>query len=115
MLGGSKMGSPLAFEVDDYRNSHLSPSKPHEYDPDFWTPGTILNLFWTLEQSLLLDVMRGLPSWPRSVLDFACGTGRLLSFLEPLVEESVGIDVAPAMLEYARRRCPHSRLILGDI
>lgn len=45
---------------------------------------------------------------PRRVLDFGCGVGRVaIPFAElTSVTEVVGVDIAPAMLEEARRNCP---------
>ncbi|MBL8350009.1 MAG: class I SAM-dependent methyltransferase [Burkholderiaceae bacterium] len=40
---------------------------------------------------------------PRRVLDFGCGVGRVALPLAECVDEVVGVDVSPAMLEEARR------------
>jgi SAM-dependent methyltransferase len=53
------------------------------------------------------------------VLDLACGSGRLLAQLVDAGLEVAGVDVAPAMLERARRRlgdrAAQVELVLGDM
>lgn len=47
---------------------------------------------------------------PRRILDFGCGVGRLLVPFATMAEEVVGLDVAPSMLDEARRNCAEGRL-----
>lgn len=49
-----------------------------------------------------------------SVLELGCGTGAVLAGLGSGLSLT-GIDLSKEMLAYARRRCPHARLIEGDI
>ncbi len=54
-----------------------------------------------------------------SVLDVGCGTGALAFRLAPGAREVVGVELSPAMLEYARRRASADRagkvsFLLGD-
>jgi SAM-dependent methyltransferase len=42
---------------------------------------------------------------PRTVLEFGCGVGRLLIPFAKVVDEVVGLDVSPSMLQEARRNC----------
>jgi SAM-dependent methyltransferase len=52
----------------------------------------------------------------RSVLDVGCGIGRLETALSPYVQSIVGLDIAPAMLAEASRRCaglPNVQLVQG--
>lgn len=48
-----------------------------------------------------------------SVLEIGCGTGELLSALNPL--RGLGIDISPKMVEIARKNFPHLRFEVGDI
>jgi SAM-dependent methyltransferase len=71
----------------------------------------------TQRESLLLPrIVRGLfPGGPAKYLDFACGTGRITSLVEPLVRDSVGVDVSASMVAEAARKCPRTRFVLRDI
>lgn len=50
-----------------------------------------------------------------SHLDFACGTGRILSYLADSTEQAVGVDVSPSMLEVARKNNKNAVIIEKDI
>jgi SAM-dependent methyltransferase len=55
-------------------------------------------------------------SAPRSVLDLACGTGRVGAWLKARCSAALdGIDVTPEMLEVARRRGVYRNLRIADV
>ena len=56
----------------------------------------------------------------RRVLDVGCGTGDLVWRLAPGAKEVVGIELSPAMVDYANedlsgRSLPHVSFVLGDV
>ena len=57
---------------------------------------------FALRARLLAAVLRDRPV-PGRVLDIGCGTGQYLLALTPWIEAGIGIDIAPAMIERARR------------
>lgn len=65
----------------------------------------------------LLDWLRTVDwSAPRSVLDLACGTGRVGAWLKGRSTAALdGIDVTPEMLEVARRRGIYRTLRIADV
>ncbi len=103
------------ISFQDYRDSHKGPSKVKEYDPQFWISGTTNHLFWEIERILLKEIIDKMDPYPKRALDFACGTGRVLSFLEKHIEETHGVDISSDMLRLARSRCKSSSLIEGDL
>lgn len=52
----------------------------------------------------LIAQASGAPPGGGSAIDFGCGVGRLSEAMADMVEEVVGVDVSPGMLETARRR-----------
>ena len=48
-------------------------------------------------------------------LDFACGTGRIVSAIETFVDESYGIDINQSMLDRAAEKIKLTTLIQGDV
>lgn len=96
-----------------YRESHLH--KGSEYHETFEAlPHRAM--MWRLEQTLLVRLLSAcFPVGPPTHLDFACGTGRLLGFLEPRVASSTGVDVSPTMLSVARAELPEARIIEADL
>jgi SAM-dependent methyltransferase len=49
------------------------------------------------------------------VLDAACGFGRFAGALHELGCEAVGVDISPAAIAEARRRCPGPEYVVGDL
>ncbi len=69
---------------------------------------------WTIEEffqlgvaeiSAVMEYLRGLgiTARPAKALDFGCGVGRLTQALAAYYDEVVGVDIAPSMIEQARR------------
>jgi ubiquinone/menaquinone biosynthesis C-methylase UbiE len=68
--------------------------------------------FFATGQSEIAELMArasalGLPAARRAALDFGCGVGRLAQALSEYFDEVTGVDIAPAMLERARRYNRH--------
>jgi ubiquinone/menaquinone biosynthesis C-methylase UbiE len=105
----------VATEHFDYRLSHLAAGKADRYDLSFIADPWRAYL-WRGEQDVLARVLRRhFPDAPANHLDFACGTGRILSFLRRRVGRSVGVDVSAEMLGLAAAKVPHVRLVRADI
>jgi 2-polyprenyl-3-methyl-5-hydroxy-6-metoxy-1,4-benzoquinol methylase len=70
-----------------------------------------------LEHVLLLDLFRRLRSSDPSTryLDFACGTGRILSVFKDLIHSKVGVDTSRGQLESARKKVPDAELVCGNV
>lgn len=49
------------------------------------------------------------------VLDLGCGAGRVLAYLVMIGADAWGIDLAPKMVEYCRRRVPQATVRAGDV
>jgi SAM-dependent methyltransferase len=49
------------------------------------------------------------------LLDVGCGAGRALQLAAECGAEVTGLDAAPALLDYARRRVPDAELIQGEL
>jgi SAM-dependent methyltransferase len=70
---------------------------------------------WKLEQACLNDILsRYLKRRKIRYLDFACGSGRVLAFIEPYANNSTGIDTSKSMLSEARK-ITRAKLIRGNI
>ena len=101
----------------DYRTSHVGEEKSRRYEEDIYREGSYDEMLWRMERELLIKEIRALQKEVGKVhyLDFACGTGRIISALEQFVEESYGIDVSSAMLERARKKVKKSELMYADL
>lgn len=97
----------------DYRDSHVG--RGEDYHAIF-TESPHTAKLWKMERAALdRAVRRFFPVQPPTHLDFACGTGRILHHLQPLVASSVGVDISASMVEVARKNSPSAEFVVGDL
>jgi predicted TPR repeat methyltransferase len=74
------------------------------------------SMVWQFERAFLDRILTALYAGHEiHHLDFACGTGRILSHLKDRVHTSVGVDLSPSMLEVARKNQKNIELYEADI
>lgn len=96
-----------------YRHSHQK--KGREYHDKFQS-NSYRRLAWRWERCVLDQVVAELPPENReSLLDLACGTGRIIGHLNQHFSRSVGIDISANMLKVAAAEVPGVRLVHGDV
>lgn len=66
------------------------------------------------DRELLERVAAGIPTGKR-VADIGCGPGHIGAYLHSLGVETIGIDIAPEMVETARKRYPFMEFQTGDM
>ncbi len=97
----------------DYRQSHLQ--KGADYDENLAADpfsAYMTRLEGDILQNIFQTYFQG--KVPR-YLDFACGTGRILSRFENLADLSYGVDVSENMVEQARGKCAKTTFFLTDL
>ena len=98
-----------------YRNSHLAEGYGRSYSRCF-EDNPYRSLLWDAEKGFLDDLLgRFFPAAAPRHLDFACGTGRILAYLEGRTARSVGVDLSPTMIEVAREAAVKAEIIQADI
>lgn len=103
------------MHYQDYRTTHIGPeSWAKDYDAKLFAPGSFDAAMWEREQRLLDRVVQEYVPRRHSYLDFACGTGRVLSHVERSFEQAVGLDISPTMLTVARERVRTASLVQAD-
>jgi SAM-dependent methyltransferase len=107
----------MAEKARSYRDRFVDSQEATSYDEGEYSPGTYHALLSRLEQGFLEELTASLRHRVDQVdyLDFACGTGRIIAFMEPLVDSATGLEISPAMLERARAKVRDARLLQGDI
>ena len=98
-----------------YRESHLQTGKGKSYHAAF-VDKPYRKMVWQLEKGILDDILTTF--YKESEVhhfDFACGTGRILSYLENRTKNTVGVDLSPSMLEVARRNSRTAEIIEADL
>lgn len=102
------------MDAIDYRNSHLGAGKAASYHQQF-SSNPYRAMMWRLERGILDSIINKNFACAPTHLDFACGTGRVLSHLCAVTRQSVGVDVSEGMLDIARAELSGCKLVCGDI
>ncbi len=102
-----------ADNAEDYRRSHLE--KGTDYDAALATSPFDRYMARQEAKIAIALVDRLFPGGVPRYLDFACGTGRIISLLESRAERAYGVDVSPTMLAEAKQKCRKAELIERDI
>jgi SAM-dependent methyltransferase len=109
------MTSSAGEREPDYRESHVGTGQDYH---DKFLRGPYRSVIWELEQECLLGILdrhrAGRTSGLR-MLDFACGTGRVLQLFESHVDSAMGVDVSESMLDVAKSHLSRSELLRADI
>ena len=105
-------------EIANYSKRFQDRDAVVAYDSKEYGAGSYSSSMWELQRPVVLDLVRQFRSaghQPLSLLDFACGTGRVLSCLESVADTADGIDISEAMVSVAKTHCAKARLQVGDI
>ncbi|MFQ6035804.1 MAG: class I SAM-dependent DNA methyltransferase [Sedimentisphaerales bacterium] len=98
-----------------YRDSHKYPGKGTEYEAYYETQPW-QRFLWSREREIILRILeKYFAGKDIHLLDFACGTGRITSFLEERVKTSTGVDVSSSMLAIAQKKLKRTEIIKADI
>lgn len=102
--------------MDDYAARFRKPDDVDKY-VSCYESSTRDRFTWELQQPFLGRVVDDLRRERGQVrlLDFACGTGRILSFLEERVDEADGLDLSPEMASRARTACTRASVYVGHL
>lgn len=100
-----------------YSSRFKAPEEVHSYETLEYGPGSYSMLMWDLEKDFLDTIVRAHKAQVGKLkaLDFACGTGRVTQFLEPIVETIRGVDISQEMVTVARERCHKAVFASGDV
>jgi len=97
-----------------YREHFSGEGAATAYDADEYSQQSYGSLLWAVEAAQLDALLEDFPPDAR-YLDFACGTGRVVSHVGPRFTDVTGIEISAAMAEIARRRAPDARILVRDI
>lgn len=109
------MKSANGLHRPSYAEQHFVDGVAEAYETDYH-PSSYHTAIWALQRPFLREVLRSVRarSGRLKYLDFACGTGRIISGVEDVATESIGTDISTLMLSHAARRTS-SPLRCGDI
>ena len=95
----------------DYRNVFQSSAAEYEEI----TASKHIRLIYELEKEILDEMFKEIGSTDRSVMDFACGSGRWTQYLEKKFDECIGVDVSKGMVTVAEGKCQKAKFVITDI
>lgn len=102
-----------------YSNRFQNPADVEAYERGEYSSTSYSSCIWRLQQPFLAAVFAQFRERRSGqsirLLDFACGSGRILSFVEGLAEDAVGVDISAEMAEVARHKCKKAEVRVGDI
>jgi len=110
-------GGPRWRRASSYADLHQVTDVGVRYDRDVYAPGTYDDHVWSLQRPHLEVLLSDFQARHGRVkyLDFACGTGRIISVAERFAAESTGVDISPFMIERAATRVSRSRLVVANV
>ncbi len=95
----------------DYRSQFKKNAQAY----DKLTQSKHVRLIYELERAVLGKFFTKINSQEKTVMDFACGTGRWTQCLEKHFKETTGVDVSGQMVAIARQKCSKTEFIITDI
>jgi SAM-dependent methyltransferase len=100
-----------------YSKRFQNQSIVEDYEVVEYAPNSYSSYIWELQQPILTDILRRYKpqSEPAHLLDFACGTGRILASLEEQVDFIAGLDISPFMAQVARQKARKAAIVVGNI
>lgn len=97
----------------DYRDVHLA--KGGQYDANLASyPFDAYMSAWEYRH-LPVIIKKHFPNGLERYLDFACGTGRIVSRIAPMARHSSAVDISLTMIDEARKKCPQTEFHLADL
>lgn len=105
-----------ALLTRSYKEQFTTPSTARNYE-QLYAHETADDLLWQIEQEHLNRIIGQLRKKLTRIdyLDFACGTGRIISFVEPQVDSATGIEISPEMIKIAQQNVKDASLQCRDI
>ncbi|GBD39714.1 Ubiquinone/menaquinone biosynthesis C-methyltransferase UbiE [bacterium HR37] len=100
-----------------YQKRFSSASEVLIYSLLYENPYSYDSIIWKLEQEVLDKIIEEFIPHLRkkSLLDFACGTGRVLTYLESKFDASYGVDISTNMLRVAEQRVKKAKLVNANL
>ena len=88
------------------------------YESGEYAAGSYASQVWEWQRPVVAQIIQDFQHGrkaPVRLLDFACGTGRVLACVESLVDAAEGIDISENMVALARTKCRRAKLQVGDV
>jgi len=100
-----------------YSQRFATTESVQEYECQEYSPNGYAAKIWNLQKPFLGEIFTHFKRQHDHIrlLDFACGTGRVLTYFEKFCNSSDGLDISETMVEKARERCHLSSFCVANI
>jgi len=105
-------------ETTNYSSRFQDPAAVEAYESTEYAAASYSSHVWQWQRPVVGQIIRDFSRArkpPVRLLDFACGTGRVLACVESLADTAEGIDISENMVALARAKCRKAKLQVGDI
>ena len=105
-------------EPTSYSKRFQDPAAVAAYESKEYGASSYSTHVWRWQRPVLEQIIQDFQrerKTPTRLLDFACGTGRVLACLESMVTMAEGVDISENMVALARAKCRTAQLKVGDI
>jgi len=105
-------------DVTSYSTRFQNQTDVEAYEHGEYGPASYSSQVWQWQRPVVEQIIRDFRQnrpQPVRLLDFACGTGRVLSSIESLADFVEGVDISENMVKLARTKCLKAKLSVGDI
>lgn len=103
--------------MSQYSASFQSDAAAKRYEEVIYAKSGHDHFIWILQRKRVLTLFESLRTTHDGLthLDFACGTGRVISAVQTMTATSTGLDSSKNMLSVAREKVENAELLEGDI
>jgi ubiquinone/menaquinone biosynthesis C-methylase UbiE len=105
-------------ETTSYSARFQDPAAVAAYESKEYGTASYASYVWQWQRPVVEQIIKTRQqerNTPSRLLDFACGTGRVLACVETLVDTAEGIDISENMVALARAKCRKAQFKVGDI
>lgn len=105
-------------ESPAYSSRFQDPASVEAYESKEYGATSYSSQIWQWQRPVVEQVLRDFQrgrTGPLRLLDFACGTGRVLACVESLADVAEGVDISENMVALARAKCRKAQLKVGNI
>lgn len=102
--------------TDGYEARFRRAEDADRYDA-LYAHGTRDRAIWDLQRPVVQELVRRVTAHRTAtrLLDFACGTGRILTAVEDIVDEADAVDASAEMVARAREASARARVVVGTL
>lgn len=104
-------------ESSEYRKRFSCSENANYYD-NIYARESYDSFIWPLQLPYVIRVMENVRrevGGEINYLDFACGTGRIISAVEDKADHAMGLDVSAEMIAIARKKTKRAKFIMGNL